>query len=117
MPKANLSPNAVFTRRQRFEEVELIFQTAGMFRGGMLDGEFELSFEADGSWWVSDVSVSTIGVERGRMVDKMIAVTPAEQPELYGMIVDSIVFAYQAHIPEWVQDELIAEGVSLREAA
>lgn len=117
MPKAETGSNT-FSFELRFEELPLFRE--GIWRGGLIDGVAEISFDyTDSDWWVSDITVET---HNGRVGDeaegKTFSITSNGTTEaLHMLMVDSLTEYYGFQIEEKVETELAERGYSRRQAA
>lgn len=110
MPKAAPTYTTI-TFRRKFEDTPLLIEggaTAPLWFCGLLDGEFEVSFEPGEphQWWISNAWLACHNGRTGNAAAGKLIELDAENRWFYLSILDSIDHAYGSTIPEWVADEL-----------
>ena len=106
------SPQSCFSLRKPFEELALFwqFQNGEPFRTGHVDGEFEVSFDRDGDWYVSDLWISVDNGKMGEACKAALVNLNADTHEtFYTLILDNLSAQYTTRIEEWIEDELMDE--------
>jgi hypothetical protein len=97
-----------FSFRHKFEELPLHWHYANAvaWRGGLIDGEFEVSFEGPGDWFISDLSIEVDNGKIGEEAKGRLLQLDADTDErFYLLVLDAIDHKYASYI-----DERIAEA-------
>jgi hypothetical protein len=110
MARATQIPTG-FSFRHKFEELPLFWLYTGgeAWRGARLDGEFEISADGPGDWWISDLWISLdngkIGPEaKGSLVN----LNADDDERFYLLVLDAIDHKYASYIEERIADEMPA---------
>lgn len=112
MARANniLTFPSSYSFKRTFEQLPLFSQKAAngeVFAAGLIDGEVEVSYDHDGQWWVSDISISIDNFRMGSAAQgKTVPLCPEENPGLYNLILDVFCDKYAETIDQWVYDEM-----------
>lgn len=109
MSRALTTPST-FSFIHKFEELPLFTRAVNgeSFRGGFIDGEYEVTVSiVDGTWWISDVSISLDNSRMGTEARSSLVNLDADQDErFYITVLDSLTERYFDHIAETVDEEL-----------
>jgi len=122
MAQATIIPSKLSIRHQ-FEELPLFWQfepTTGTkpavtWRGGMIDGEFEVEYDIfSKDWHVSDLWISADNGQIGAAAKGSLINLNADVDErLYLLVLDIVTFKYE----QWIEERISEEISQLRYAA
>jgi hypothetical protein len=108
-----VTPVAAFSLSHKFEELAVFwhFHNGMPFRAALVDGEFEIAFDAEGDWSISDLWISADNGRLGSEAEGRIFPLNAKTDErFFGLVVDAIHAQYTTRIEEWIADELTEAG-------
>jgi hypothetical protein len=112
MPKADTVPTR-FALSHKFEELAVFwhFHNGTPFRTGLIDGEFEVSFDHTGDWHISDLWISADNGRIGPHAEGRIFPLNAKTDErFFGLVMDALAAQYTTRIEDWIADELAEQG-------
>ncbi len=97
-----------------FEELPLFWQYADKiaWRGGLISGQFEVSYDGPNDWWISDIWIAVdngkIGAEaKGTLLNLKIE----DDDRFYALMLDAIDHRYASYIEERIADEMPAAAI------
>lgn len=110
MPKAIATyPRFDYGFKRKFEELPLFSFAAGgeTLKAARIDGQFEISFDDAGEWYISDVWIEH---DNGRWGDdgrsRLVNLDSADDERMYVRILDLIEARYKDSIEDQIADEL-----------
>jgi hypothetical protein len=102
-------PRTMSLTRQ-FEELALFTEktaSGDLFCAGLLDGTVEISFDADGDWWVSDIHIEVENYKRGPANrSKTVRIDADNNPALYWLLLGVLTDTYANSVAEWIAFEM-----------
>jgi hypothetical protein len=114
MPKAIPSPTAS-SFKHKFDELPVFFEFTGgtVWRTGRIDGEFEVSYETDGDWIVTDVWIATDNGRYGSdALGRTVHLDADRHEAFYLLALDAIEAQYKSLIEEMIAEELAERRVA-----
>lgn len=99
-----------------FEELPLFWQHADAiaWRGGLMDGEFEVSVYGPTDWIITDVAVACDNGKCGAEAKgKLIALNADTDERLYLLVLDAIDHKYASYIEERIAEDAGDRGLRL----
>lgn len=102
------------------ESLEYTFEDLGLvtdlgFQFAPVNGVAEISYDSDGSWAITDISLEGFKILRtGRIEHKTASLCRKSYPWLYSAIVDALETHRASSIDEKVFNELSEQGVSFK---
>lgn len=113
MPKAMYGYTPLGAFEHHFEEVPILWKKVAAdvcWFGGYVDATVEVTYHGR-NWHISAVWVTVDNGKTGaRCRLSHMYITPKDDPNLYTMLVDSIIEHASARIEELVEDELLEEA-------
>jgi hypothetical protein len=108
MARSDFAPTS-FSLRKPFEELPLFWQCVSgfPFRSSRIDGEFEITFDRDGEWQISDLWIKADnGKVRSEEVELLIQIDGDINERFFLTVADAVTNQYHTRIEDWIQDEL-----------
>lgn len=113
-PRAATFPALSFTHK--FEELPLFWQyeNAVAWRGGLMDGEFEVSVYGPTDWVITEVAVACDNGKCGAEAKgKLIHLNADTDERLYLLVLDALDHKYASYIEERIAEEADERGLRL----
>lgn len=105
-----------FSFKISFQELPLFWRYADAvaWRGGLIDGEAEVSVHGPNDWVITDVSVACDNGQLGAAAKgKLINLSADEDERLYLTLLDALDHKYSSYIEERIVEEAIERGLPL----